>query len=63
MPQVSEPGWKIKYGLFSREGFTAATLATAREREARLESLPQLKAQLIAAARRKPGARTEDIAF
>jgi uncharacterized protein len=63
MPQVSEPGWKVQYGLFSRAGFTAATVAAARETEARLVSLPQLEAALIAAARRKPGARTEDIAF
>ena len=63
MPEVSEPGWKVQYGLFSREGFTTATVAAARERNARLVSLPQLERQLVAAARLTPGARTKDIAF
>jgi len=38
MPQVSEPGWKVQYGLFSREGFTAATVASRRLRSQRSTS-------------------------
>ena len=48
MPQVAA-GWDTQYALFAREGFTQAALATADEIGARLVSLGEIEASLVAA--------------
>jgi AAA+ ATPase superfamily predicted ATPase len=42
MPQVAE-GWQVQYALFSREGFTDATVETARELGVRLITLEDME--------------------
>jgi AAA+ ATPase superfamily predicted ATPase len=42
MPQVAE-GWKVQYALFSREGFTDATIETAKELSVRLVTLNEME--------------------
>ncbi len=50
--QAAAEGWTVQYGLFSREGFTPATIAEAKAIGARLVSLPQLEDRLVADAQR-----------
>ena len=45
MPQVAE-GWQVQYALFSRQGFTAATVETAREFGVRLITLDEMEKTL-----------------
>ena len=63
MPQVTASGWTVQYGLFSRHGFTPATVAEAKEVGARLVSLPQLESVLVTAAARRASARVGKIDF
>lgn len=63
MPQVTETGWQVQYGLFSRHGFTPATIAAAKELKARLVSLPQMEQVLTAAANRQSPNRIGKIEF
>jgi AAA+ ATPase superfamily predicted ATPase len=48
MPQVAD-GWLVQYVLFAREGFSAAAKEAARERGARLVTLPEMDTTLVAA--------------
>ena len=45
MPQVAE-GWQVQYALFSREGFTKATIEMARELGVRLVTLDDMEKTL-----------------
>jgi AAA+ ATPase superfamily predicted ATPase len=47
MPQVSE-GWQVQYALFSREGFTAAAQALARELGVQLVTLNDMEKTFLA---------------
>lgn len=63
LTQVTETGWQVQYGLFSRHGFTPATIAMAKELKARLVSLPQMEQTLTAAANRRLPRRLGKIEF
>ena len=63
MPQAVEPGWRVQYGLFAREGFTDATVRAAKEMGARLVGLSELEDRLAEAALRAPALPSGEIEF
>jgi AAA+ ATPase superfamily predicted ATPase len=63
MPQTVEPGWRVQYGLFAREGFTDATVRAAKEMGARLVDLSELEDRLTEAALRAPALPSGEIEF
>lgn len=63
MPQVTEPGWKVQYGLFAREDFTPATVQAAQEIGAHLVTLPELEKDLGSGAARPPDEWVSEIEF
>ena len=63
MPQVTEPGWRVQYGLFAREGFTDATRQAAAEIGARLVDLAGLENTLVEGATRLEEPRFDEIEF
>ena len=54
MPQVKDPGWRVQYGLFARDGFTESAVKAARETGARLVSLCEVEDRLVEAVARHP---------
>ena len=63
VPEVRQPGEQVQYGLFSREGFTPATIEAAQKQGARLVSLPQIEVALAAAAVRSQRRSSRKIDF
>ena len=63
VPAVRKLGEQVQYGLFSREGFTPATIEAAKEQGARLVSLPQMESTLVQAAARSERRPSRKIDF